>query len=572
MGLSNLKKIEIDLKDYKIHLYFPYREDPLTLFFNTNSRKFYFSLIALIVNAMKDSNKIRFVSITSYVKDLSFLDRMLSGKNASKKSHQMLEKIRKTWRDPHRLSNLKKGSCFKILHRDIIIPGAEIDGHIEYKCTDKEADVWANLISYDNTTGKKWFYKFALDEVGLTLDDVKITFDESEGMEAWNKFIQYLSTIEDTVKNEVLSKTVNTQINNGIIEPSFNYAESLHITLPPLPQYEIIGRKKDLEKITEILKNSVHFKKEKFKQNIGVVQGLPGVGKTTLSILLCHDPNIKSLFKDGIIWTVLGKNPDPRRIFKNIVSSLNLKELNYANSIEEAELILGKLFRKRNFLIVVDDVWNLQHFKPFLRLSKLTPILLTTRLPDIAYRVTLNAEEIYKLDILSESESLLLLKELVPTVVKNFSSKCKELVVSLEGLPLAIRVAGHLLRMQSIYGLSVPKLFNDLKKGSNLLKAKTPNDIQYLTTESSPTVAALLKRSTDSLTPQARRCFSFFGHLPSSPAHIDYTELSKIWNVEDPDIILNELLDFGLIEPFSEKDKLYVHYLMTLLAESLFID
>jgi hypothetical protein len=376
--------------------------------------------------------------------------------------------------------------------------------------------------------------------------------------------IQQQDEKEDT-KNALLEK-----VNN--LDTDFNYAESLLEALPALPQYEVVGRKNDIIKITEILKKAIHCNEQRYKNKLCIIHGLPGVGKTTLSIVLSHDKHIQSLFKDGIIWTALGMTPDLLILFHNRALPLNSKELKGASSIEEAELILSKLLRKRNFLIVVDDVWNLRDIKPFLRLSKNTTTILTTRLTEIAYLLTLNPEEIHKLDILSDAESLRLLKELVPSVLKKHPTECKELVNALEGLPLAIRVAGHLLRKQNEYGLSVPNLLRDLKEGRQLLEAKPPGDMRALTTESSPTVAALLKRSTDSLTSQARKCFSFLAHLPSRPARLKLQDLVDVWDVDDPENIAKELLDFGLIEPLSEEGIFSIHYLMILLADSLFTD
>jgi hypothetical protein len=39
------------------------------------------------------------------------------------------------------------------------------------------------------------------------------------------------------------------------------------------------------------------------------LEGAGGYGKTTLAIMLCHDPDIWSVFPDGILWVTLGQNP-----------------------------------------------------------------------------------------------------------------------------------------------------------------------------------------------------------------------------------------------------------------------
>src|SRR5215467_15936163 len=40
------------------------------------------------------------------------------------------------------------------------------------------------------------------------------------------------------------------------------------------------------------------------------LNGLPGVGKTALATILVHDPDISHHFRDGILWSGLGPQPD----------------------------------------------------------------------------------------------------------------------------------------------------------------------------------------------------------------------------------------------------------------------
>ena len=54
--MNRVKHIEIDLNTFKIVLQFQNAKDPLTLHFDTPSRKFYLSLIALIVHEMKQQD------------------------------------------------------------------------------------------------------------------------------------------------------------------------------------------------------------------------------------------------------------------------------------------------------------------------------------------------------------------------------------------------------------------------------------------------------------------------------------------------------------------------------------
>ena len=73
-------------------------------------------------------------------------------------------------------------------------------------------------------------------------------------------------------------------------------------TIPLLPATrKLVGRDNDLVCIRERLRSSM---------SLAVLNGLPGVGKTALTITLAHDPEIREHFHDGILWAGLGPNPN----------------------------------------------------------------------------------------------------------------------------------------------------------------------------------------------------------------------------------------------------------------------
>lgn len=40
-----------------------------------------------------------------------------------------------------------------------------------------------------------------------------------------------------------------------------------------------------------------------------VLRGTGGFGKTTLATAVCHDPDVRAVFSDGILWVTLGERP-----------------------------------------------------------------------------------------------------------------------------------------------------------------------------------------------------------------------------------------------------------------------
>ena len=105
---GKLESIKFDLTTSKIQLYFRNRQEPLVIHFDKPARRFYFSLIALVVAEMKNLGKPGFIHIRKHEKTLQLLDNSLAGDKASKTAEGMWDKIRKAWR--YSLPDLETGS------------------------------------------------------------------------------------------------------------------------------------------------------------------------------------------------------------------------------------------------------------------------------------------------------------------------------------------------------------------------------------------------------------------------------------------------------------------------------
>jgi adenylate cyclase len=194
---SKLQKIELDLETYKIVLHFQDQEEPLLLHFDTPSRRFYFSLIALVVTEMKNLGKPGFIHIRKHEKILRLLDNSLAGQHASKTVDGMWGKINQAWH--HRLPDLEKAAHFKVLERELI-PPHEKGGKYRYECSDEECDTWASLFTYDETN--KWRFKFANDLASLSLDDISLILGDLRDNSAWQEFVKRLSMQPKAVSKE----------------------------------------------------------------------------------------------------------------------------------------------------------------------------------------------------------------------------------------------------------------------------------------------------------------------------------------------------------------------------------
>lgn len=313
--------------------------------------------------------------------------------------------------------------------------------------------------------------------------------------------------------------------------------------LPPLPQL-LIRRENVLNTLREKLIN----RDTRGEKPLVVIQGWPGIGKTALTAVIAHDALIQRHFKDGILWVSLGQSPD---IFASLVkwgNALKLPGIQQAKSMNDASQILNSALHDKNVLVIVDDVWDETHFRPFDIGGKGCAILVTSRLNRVAQAIITRRDELYKIPVLDEEQGLALLNTLAPDVVKNHDEEIRELVRDLEGLPLALQVVGRLLREEHILGWGVKELLTELHEGTRLLEARAPLDRQQSEDDVPTTVAALLEMSTNALDEVTRKHFALLGVFAPKPAVFELGAMEAVWEVEDGRPTVRRLVERGLLE------------------------
>jgi TolB-like protein len=183
---NSRSSIQIDLNDFKLHLHLKGKTQ-LTLHFNSPSRKFYLSVIALVVNEMKRLGKIKSIPLQEHLDLLALLNETIGGAAGSSDKENLLHRIYAKWKNA--LPNLEEAPLFKVLGKK----KEEGEGAIgrSYALTDAEKDGWANLFEY---LGSNEFVrlKFAIDKIGISLDETSIIFEDSRNGMAWDQFIASL--------------------------------------------------------------------------------------------------------------------------------------------------------------------------------------------------------------------------------------------------------------------------------------------------------------------------------------------------------------------------------------------
>jgi TolB-like protein len=209
--------ITIDLNQFKLHIELKKRIE-LTLHFNSPSRRFYLSVIALIVNEMKRQGKMTSIPLEGHHDLLALLNETIGESAGSSDKENLLPRIYRKWE--HALPNLEEAPLFMVLGKK---KGYE-EGIVKtYHFTETEKDSWANLFEYKGSE-ENVRLKFAIDKIGATLNDIVIVYEDSLNAEAWERFISSLK-----------EKGVEKQET----EPDKRVSEEPEVPAPPLKKRRI---------------------------------------------------------------------------------------------------------------------------------------------------------------------------------------------------------------------------------------------------------------------------------------------------------------------------------------------
>ena len=148
--------------------------------------------------------------------------------------------------------------------------------------------------------------------------------------------------------------------------------------VPPLTEEFVEIPKK--EEIKNYLLNS---NKSRRILSITAIQGLGGIGKTTLATVLGHDEDVQNYFSDGILWAPLGQEPDKLSWLNNWIQALGDYQTIHTTT-ETASIHLRSLLYEKRILLVIDDAWDSSDVKPFLVGGSNCQTIITTRKAYIA--------------------------------------------------------------------------------------------------------------------------------------------------------------------------------------------
>ena len=335
----------------------------------------------------------------------------------------------------------------------------------------------------------------------------------------------------------------------------YEQAEILHTLYPPLAFYDhaiplqpggstaFVGRETLMARLKQQLRESER------SPLIGL-NGLPGVGKTTIAVQLIHDKEVRAWFSDGILWAGLGPRPQIAGHLSRWATLLGVDATIVKQN--DSNNVLTKRIRAaigmRRMLLVIDDAWSLEDV---LALSVGGPncaCLLTTRLPPLA----LASHEAITVPELDEDESLALLVRLASEEVTNEVPMLQKLVHSVGGLPLALTLMGSYLRVQT-YNKQPRRLhmalqrLSDEKERLHLSKPLGVLDHHTALSYDTPlSLQSVIAISDQRLSEQARQALLALSVMPAKPR--SFSEEAALAVSALPADALDELCDAGLLE------------------------
>lgn len=348
--------------------------------------------------------------------------------------------------------------------------------------------------------------------------------------------------------NQVVAETVQgvVQGNNNTVTLVFNNGRrTVPYLAPPMAENSLVGRDSDFAILRRRLLSGEN-------PPISAVNGLPGVGKTTIAIALAHDPVVLGRFSDGVLWQGLGREPDLRAALAAWSSALGLSQ----QAGDEATLTsraaqIHDAIGLRRMLIVIDDAWRIEDALTLRIGGPYCAHLLTTRIPEVALRF--GGGEPCTLSELSDSDSREMLHRLAPTAVATEPAAIGDLIRVSGGLPLALSLIGGQLRVAEHTGqprrirTAVRRLSQD---HGDLLRLTAPvgilNRHPGLGEHTPLSLHSIIQLSVDALPEPARSLLGDLGVFPPKPVSISEDAAIAVGGTTEAE--LDELTDSGLLE------------------------
>jgi tetratricopeptide (TPR) repeat protein/transcriptional regulator with XRE-family HTH domain len=295
--------------------------------------------------------------------------------------------------------------------------------------------------------------------------------------------------------------------------------------------------------------------------------GLPGVGKTALAIALAHDLEIRSHYRDGILWAGLGLYPHipgVLRRWRTLLGVTPAEEETHSRQ-EDWIRVLQAAIEEHSLLLVFDDVWHTEALEALMIGGSKCAYLLTTRFAHIAR--FLAADKAVQVPELEDADGVELLTRFAPEVLQHEHDTALTLVRAVGGLPLALTLMSKYLgsnastRQPRRLQAALTHL-QDTEQRLRLRVPQAPIDRPLtLPAGIEVSIESVVAVSDFLLPPPARNALRSLSILPAKPTLLTRETALAVAGV--PVEILDILCNAGLLERYGTE-----HYMLhTLIAD-----
>jgi tetratricopeptide (TPR) repeat protein len=373
-------------------------------------------------------------------------------------------------------------------------------------------------------------------ELGLAVAATTQTINNSTAATAWES-----PDIAVDDPDEEFEQTDFAEDENSVFtEPITIANESASVATNPLHQLppalpEFAGRSFELAELMAARSNS--------ENKVLSLQGLGGVGKTTLALKLAHQ--LAQHYPDAQLFVDLkGASPKPLSVAE--AQSHVVRAYLPAARLPENEAELGKLYQSvlsgKRAVLLFDNAANTQQIAPLL-VGNGNLLIVTSR-----QHLSLPRMFASRLDNLPATEAQELLRRLLPSIGDG-AARLAELCGH---LPLALRLAASALTQNP--ELNVEEYASRLARWQKQEGTRRPVD-------------AVLRASYDMLVPGLRKLWRTLAVFPDT---LDANAAAAVWKIhpERAANALDRLMAYSLVERNRATGRYRLHDLMTLFAET----
>jgi len=181
------------------------------------------------------------------------------------------------------------------------------------------------------------------------------------------------------------------------------------------------------------------------------VWAMAGAGKTTLAVALVHDPAVRDLFPDGIVWQRAGRSADLVGVLGRLLAAFG-DPARVVDPVDGAHRLRALLAGARA-LIVLDDVWELAVVEA-LDLPASVRVMVTSRSREVWHADADGVE----LAMADEATGRRVLAAYAGDPVDDLPPAAGEVLSRCGGLILALALVGSMVRLGNSWSYVVERL------------------------------------------------------------------------------------------------------------------